>query len=195
MTAIEVVEFEISVTAIEKFWRHGIRIDQVRAVLEHRWILTHNRAERAAPFVLLGWDHQGRCLAIPIVPTHDPDVWRPVTAWCCKRSEATKLRQGRGIMEGPIGYEALQQPLDDEERELMDPETWDWDSMQVGAPVANPRMSFVFGFSREELQLLSDVAYGQGITPIAYIKRVALAAARDGVQVESLDQPAAASAR
>ena len=195
MTVLRIVEFEISEAASEKFWRHGIGSGQVQAVLPRHWILTRNRADRVAPFVLLGRDHQGRCLAIPVVPTHVPVVWRPVTAWDCKRSEATKLRQGRSFMEEQLDYEALQQPLDDEERELMDPDTWDWDTMQVGEPVADPRVSFILGFSSDELHLLSDVAYGQGITPHEFIKRVALAAAYDGVQVATMAEPKTAIAR
>jgi hypothetical protein len=159
-------------------------------VLDHFWIVIGNRAERAAPYILLGRDHQGRCLASPIVPTYD-GIWRPVTAWYGKRSEAARLRQGRSIMEEHLDYEALQKPLDDEERELMDPDTWDWDSMEEGNPVANPRMIFSMEFSREERQLLADVAYGQGITPIASIKRVAHAAARADVETFEAAQAAA----
>ena len=33
-------------------------------------------------------------------------------------------------MNEPIRYEPTQEPLDDEERILMDPETWDWKSAQ-----------------------------------------------------------------
>jgi len=94
-------------------------------------------------------------------------------------------------MEEHLDYEALQKPLDDEERELMDPDTWDWDSMEEGNPVANPRMIFSMEFSREERQLLADVAYGQGITPIASIKRVAHAAARADVETFEAAQAAA----
>ena len=98
-------------------------------------------------------------------------------------------------MEEHLDSEALQQPLDDEERELMDPDTWDWDTAQEGAPVANPWIIYSMEFSREERHLLSDAAYGQGITPHEFNKRVALAAARDGVQVASLAEPKTAIAR
>ena len=38
-------------------------------------------------------------------------------------------------MEGPVRYESLQEPLDDEERELMDPDNWDWDNPIEGVTV------------------------------------------------------------
>lgn len=31
-------------------------------------------------------------------------------------------------MDKPIRYESVQEPLDNEERELMDPDNWDWDN-------------------------------------------------------------------
>jgi hypothetical protein len=92
MARIEIAKFLISDTAAEKFWDHGISTDQVESVLDNRWVTTRNRAGRAAPYILLGRDEQGRCLAIPIVPTDDRLVWRPITAWYCKPSEAAKLR-------------------------------------------------------------------------------------------------------
>ena len=92
MARIEIAKFQISDTVAEKFGDHGISTDQVESVLDNRWVTTRNRAGRAAPYILLGRDGQGRCLAIPIVPTDDRLVWRPVTAWYCKPSEAAKLQ-------------------------------------------------------------------------------------------------------
>ncbi len=89
---IEIVGFDITVTAETKFWTHGIRTGQVEAVLDYSWTVIRNRPDRAAPYVLIGRDEQNRCLAIPIAPTHDRLVWRPITAWYCKPSEAAKLR-------------------------------------------------------------------------------------------------------
>jgi hypothetical protein len=41
--------------------------------------------------VLIGWDGQGRCLAVPSLPTDDPATWQAVTAWRGKPGEAAKL--------------------------------------------------------------------------------------------------------
>ena len=92
MPRIEIADFEITPAAASKFWSHGIDEQQVYAVLDHPRTVIRNRAARAAPYVVLGRDEQGRCLAIPIVPTDDRLVWRPITAWYCKPSEAAKLR-------------------------------------------------------------------------------------------------------
>ena len=31
-------------------------------------------------------------------------------------------------MNRPIRYESIQEPLDEEEREIMDPDNWDWEN-------------------------------------------------------------------
>jgi hypothetical protein len=41
--------------------------------------------------MLLGTDYMGFCLAVPIIRAEEPGVWRVITAWECKESEATKL--------------------------------------------------------------------------------------------------------
>jgi hypothetical protein len=87
-----IAQLEITESTADKLWSHRIVARQVRSVLFGRTVVTRNRSGRAAPYVLLGRDEQGRCLAIPIVPTDDPVVWRVVTAWYCKLSEAAKLR-------------------------------------------------------------------------------------------------------
>jgi hypothetical protein len=92
MARFDIADLVITDTADDKFRVHGIAVKQVRSVLSRRWVVIRNRAERAAPYVLIGRDEQGRCLAIPIVPTDDQMVWRPITAWYCKPSEAAKLR-------------------------------------------------------------------------------------------------------
>jgi hypothetical protein len=80
VTKIEIEDWQITLAAESKFWSHGIDRQQVFAVLNHRWISIRNRAGRAAPFVLVGRNDQGRCIAIPIAPTSHPGIWRPITA-------------------------------------------------------------------------------------------------------------------
>ena len=92
MAHIEIIELNISTGAVDKLWRHGLRPAQVRSVLSRRWVATRNRRNRAAPYLLIGRDDQGRCLTMPIVPTDHPLVWRVITGWYCKESEAAKLR-------------------------------------------------------------------------------------------------------
>ncbi len=92
MPRIEIVEFDFTDRAIDKLWGYGIDPEQLYAVLANRHVITRNRPGHAAPYVLIGRDEQGRCLAIPVVPTDDRLVWRPITAWYCKKSEAARLR-------------------------------------------------------------------------------------------------------
>src|SRR3954468_12165576 len=78
-----------------KVTAHGISIEQADSVLDGPYALLPNRSGRRAPFVVIGLDDQNRCLTIPVLPTGDPLVWRPVTAWYCKASEWAKLPKGR----------------------------------------------------------------------------------------------------
>ncbi len=41
--------------------------------------------------MLIGKDNGGACITIPIEPTIDKAIWRPVTGWYCKESELTAL--------------------------------------------------------------------------------------------------------
>lgn len=92
MARLEIAELNITTNVIDKLWTHGLRPIQVRSVLSRRWVAIRNRPDRAAPYLLIGRDDQGRCLTMPIVPTDDPLVWRVITGWYCKRSEVAKLR-------------------------------------------------------------------------------------------------------
>jgi hypothetical protein len=75
----------------DKFWDHGLSRDRVLQVLDNPWIIAPNRRERAGSYLIIGRDDGGCCIAVPITPTHDPLIWRPVTAWPCKDSEAARL--------------------------------------------------------------------------------------------------------
>jgi hypothetical protein len=78
-------------------------------------------------------------------------------------------------MNDPIRYESIQEPLDDEERELMDPDNWDWDNpVEV---VVHPDFGFIFPirFTRDEVGRLEPVARAEGLSPHELIKQAALA--------------------
>ena len=71
-----------------------------------------------------------------------------------------------------------QEPLDDEERELMDPESWDWNTVEEGLTVGEPGTLLTLEFTRDEHHLLAQVASGEGLTTHEFIKRSALSSAR-----------------
>lgn len=67
-------------------------VDLYNILRQGDYIVTRNRRGRAASHILIGYDAHGRCLAAPIAPTHDPTIWRVITAWPCKPSEASRIR-------------------------------------------------------------------------------------------------------
>jgi hypothetical protein len=173
---IDITDFDITDRAEAKFWAHGIDTAQVLAVLDHPWTVIRNRPNRVAPYVFLGLDYQGRCLAIPIVPTDDPLIWRPITAWYCKPSEIAKLKQRRSVMEEPVTYGPLYEPLDDEERELMDSDQWDWEHPIEIRVIGDPGAVLRLRFTRDEYVVLSEHARALGVSTHEFIKQAALAA-------------------
>jgi hypothetical protein len=73
----------------------------------------------------------------------------------------------------PIRYESIQEPLDDEERELMNPDEWDWDNPIAGVTVHEPTVTL--RFSRYECIAFWQLADAQGVTTEEAIKQAALA--------------------
>jgi hypothetical protein len=78
-------------------------------------------------------------------------------------------------MSEPIRYESIQEPLDDEERELMDPENWDWDTPVEVVVHPNPGAILPIRFTRDEVVRLQRLAHAEGMTTHAFIKQAALA--------------------
>jgi hypothetical protein len=72
-------------------------------------------------------------------------------------------------MEKGIPYVSIQEPLDDEERELMDPDNWDWDNPNEGRTIGTPGAVLRVRFSREEFVALDRIAREADMGPIAFI--------------------------
>jgi uncharacterized DUF497 family protein len=77
-----------------KMWAHGITPRQVLQILDNDPIMLVNRKGRRGRFLLVGRDNGGRCIAVPIERTRARNVWRPVTAWPCKKQEVAVLERG-----------------------------------------------------------------------------------------------------
>ena len=93
-------------------------------------------------------------------------------------------------MEKGIRYESIQDPLDDEERELMDPDNWDWDNPIEVQVIGTPGAILRVRFSREEFLALDRIAREAGIGPIDFIHQTMV----DVIDVESrAAQPAPAT--
>ncbi len=75
-------------------------------------------------------------------------------------------------------HKTMSEPLDDEERQLMDPDTWDWENIMEGTPNPDPHMIFEVRLSLDELSQIEPAAIAKGMTVIAYLKQAALRSAR-----------------
>jgi hypothetical protein len=71
----------------EEMATHGISPGEIFQVLDSPHAVKKNRGGRRASHMLIGRNHQDQCIAIPIEPTRERAVWRPVTAWHCKAAE------------------------------------------------------------------------------------------------------------
>ena len=77
-------------------------------------------------------------------------------------------------MKKEIRYEPIQESLDDEERELMNPDNWDWDNVTEGVTVGDPRASLTIPLTFDELDAIVEAARAQGLSTEEFIKRLML---------------------
>lgn len=77
-------------------------------------------------------------------------------------------------MNTEIKRASTQQPMDDEERALMDPATWDWDAAIEGQTIGGPGAILRVRFSREEFRDLERFARKSGVGPIELIRQTML---------------------
>lgn len=78
-----------------KFAGHGLTERQVDQVLDGPFLHYRNRRGRRAARLVVGRDHGGQCIVVPIEPTGAHGVWRPVTAWRCDDTYEARLRRER----------------------------------------------------------------------------------------------------
>lgn len=78
---------------IDKLAAHGLQDWQVDQLLDREHRIVPNRRQRRGRYIVIGLDAGGTCLAVPVEPTPDPVIWRPVTGWACKDSERARLRK------------------------------------------------------------------------------------------------------
>jgi hypothetical protein len=91
-------------------------------------------------------------------------------------------------MPGPVRDKSLQEPLDDEERELMDSDGWDWEHPIEGATVHEPTVTL--RVTRDEYLALFLRAEPHQISVQEYLQRVTLKLARRGPRGKSGNQRA-----
>ena len=69
--ADEILEFLIDEDNEAKFTEHGLTSRQIVQVLDSSHLIVKNRRRRRASHMLIGRDHGGTCIAIPIETTHE----------------------------------------------------------------------------------------------------------------------------
>jgi hypothetical protein len=77
----------------------------------------------------------------------------------------------------PVRFESVDEPLDEEERALMDPDAWDWDNPVAVEVSPSLTTTLELRFSRDEIHTLSAAAVAANMPVTRFIKRAALAAA------------------
>lgn len=92
-------------------------------------------------------------------------------------------------MTKPLWYEPVQESLDDKERELMDPDNWDWE--QPVEMVVREDFGFIFPIPLTSLQVarLEPIARAEEMTIHEFIKRAALARIAQGVSRRPAPKP------
>jgi len=93
MSMSDVIDFLFDDENEDEMAAHGLTPRRVLQVLDNFHIVVPNRRERRAPLLIVGRDSGGACISIPIEPTRDPLIWRPVTAWPSKDSERQQLER------------------------------------------------------------------------------------------------------
>lgn len=72
---------------------HRLSVHRVIQVLDNIHILLPNRKGRRGLYLIIGRDNGGTCISVPIERTNIAGIWRPITAWPCKKGEATILKK------------------------------------------------------------------------------------------------------
>ena len=94
MSTPSIVDFLFDDENEEEMAAHGLTADTISQLLDHPLVVLRNRKERRAQYLIIGRDKGRRCIAVPVESTHDPTLWRPVTAWPCKDNERARLGKG-----------------------------------------------------------------------------------------------------
>ncbi len=79
-----------------KFVSHGLYPEQVIQILDSKFVIVPNRRYRRGLYLLIGKDHGGAFITIPVESTPEKTVWRPITAWPSKQSEYSIYLQREG---------------------------------------------------------------------------------------------------
>jgi hypothetical protein len=74
-----------------------------------------------------------------------------------------------------VRYESIQEPLDDLERELMDPDAWDWEHAEEGGPSPDPHLIYEVRLNGDDLKRIGPFADASHLHVGEFLRRAALA--------------------
>ncbi len=77
-----------------------------------------------------------------------------------------------------VRLESLDAPHDPEERDLMNPDTWDWEHPVEGQTSSTVTATFEVSFDRDQVRILSQAARAANLPVGRFIQQVALQAAQ-----------------
>ena len=72
-------------------------------------------------------------------------------------------------------FNSPQEPLDDDEREFMDPDHWDWETPVEAVFLPNMGAALEIRFTPAEVSRLQRLAHAEAMTVHGFIKQAALA--------------------
>ena len=81
MSSPVVLDFLFDDENEDELWGHKLTPDVVRQVLDNPKRIGRNKNRHRATHLIIGSDNGGRVIYVLVEPTHDPVLWRPVTAW------------------------------------------------------------------------------------------------------------------
>lgn len=93
MSSPVIYDFLIDEDNEGKFAAHGVTARRVAQVLDSAYLVTPNRKRRRGLYLVIGRDHGGSAITIPIENTKQRTVWRPITAWFSKPHELALLQR------------------------------------------------------------------------------------------------------
>ena len=93
MSSLRIETFLFDDENEDKIIAHGLSVRRVFQVLDNLYLMIPNRKGRKGLYLIIGRDNGGKCISIPIERTKINGLWRPITAWTCKKGEETILKK------------------------------------------------------------------------------------------------------
>lgn len=91
MSSATILDFYFDAENEDKLADHALTPRRVLQILDGKIVKAKNRKGGRGDYLVIGRDHGGTAISVPVEATHDPIVWRPITAWPSKAHEEAKL--------------------------------------------------------------------------------------------------------